>query len=71
VSLPWLEGKHVLVLCADYVSQLQLPNFCSHATLAYEILRHNGVPLGKSDHIGHINLHLEPPLLTCCFCSLL
>ncbi|MEI9941023.1 MAG: DUF1993 family protein [Pseudomonadota bacterium] len=55
VSLPWLEGKHVLG--ADYVSQLQLPNFYFHATVAYEILRHNGVPLGKSDYIGHINLH--------------
>ena len=55
VSLPWLEGKYVLG--ADYVSQLQLPNFYFHATVAYEILRHNGVPLGKSDFIGHINLH--------------
>ena len=55
VNLPWLEGKYVLG--ADYVSQLQLPNFYFHATLAYEILRHNGVPLGKSDYIGHISLH--------------
>ncbi len=55
VNLPWLEGKYVLG--ADYVSQLQLPNFYFHATVAYEILRHNGVPLGKSDFIGHINLH--------------
>lgn len=55
VSLPWLGGKYVLG--ADYVSQMQLPNFYFHATLAYEILRHNGVPLGKSDYIGHISLH--------------
>ena len=55
VALPWLPGKHVLG--ADYVNQLQLPNFYFHATLAYEILRHNGVPLGKSDFIGHMNVH--------------
>ena len=55
VNLPWMPGKHVLG--ADYVSQLQLPNFYFHATLAYEILRHNGVPLGKSDFIGHMSIH--------------
>jgi hypothetical protein len=55
VELPWLQGKHVLG--ADYVSQLQLPNFYFHATLAYEILRHNGVPVGKTDFIGQITLH--------------
>ena len=55
VTLPWLQGKHVLG--ADYVNQLQLPNFYFHATLAYEILRHNGVPVGKTDFIGHMSLH--------------
>jgi hypothetical protein len=55
VELPWLQGKYVLG--ADYVSQLQLPNFYFHATLAYEILRHNGVPLGKTDFIGQMSVH--------------
>jgi hypothetical protein len=55
VELPWLQGKYLLG--ADYVRQLQLPNFYFHATLAYEILRHNGVPLGKTDFIGHLSLH--------------
>lgn len=53
VKLPWLEGKYVLG--TDYVQQLQLPNFYFHATLAYEILRHNGVTLGKTDFIGHVD----------------
>jgi hypothetical protein len=34
-----------------------MPNFYFHATLAYEILRHNGVPLGKTDFIGHVSIH--------------
>lgn len=55
VNLPWMPGKHVLG--TDYVSQLQLPNFYFHATVAYEILRHNGVPLGKTDFIGHMSFH--------------
>ncbi len=55
VKMSWLQGKYVLG--SDYVSQLQLPNFYFHATLAYEILRHNGVPVGKTDFIGHMSIH--------------
>jgi hypothetical protein len=35
---------------------MALPNFYFHLTTAYAILRHNGVPLGKSDFIGSLNL---------------
>jgi hypothetical protein len=33
------------------------PNFFFHATMAYAILRHNGVNLGKMDYIGGITTH--------------
>jgi hypothetical protein len=55
VFLPFLEGKHVLG--ADYVSQMQLPNFYFHAATAYSILRHNGVPVGKMDFLGAVSVH--------------
>jgi uncharacterized protein len=29
-----------------------LPNFYFHVTTAYDILRHNGVELGKLDYLG-------------------
>jgi hypothetical protein len=29
-----------------------VPNFYFHVTTAYDILRHNGVPLGKADFFG-------------------
>jgi hypothetical protein len=29
-----------------------LPQFYFHCTTAYDILRHSGVPLGKSDFMG-------------------
>ena len=29
-----------------------LPNFYFHATTAYDILRHNGVEIGKRDFMG-------------------
>ena len=37
-----------------YLLQRALPNFYFHVTTAYDILRHNGVPVGKSDFIGKI-----------------
>jgi hypothetical protein len=39
---------------ADYAGKHLLPNFYFHAATAYAILRHNGVPLGKSDWLGNI-----------------
>ncbi|MEW6677766.1 MAG: DUF1993 domain-containing protein [Pseudomonadota bacterium] len=36
----------------DYLLQRALPNFFFHVTTAYDILRHNGVVLGKKDYIG-------------------
>jgi hypothetical protein len=35
-----------------YLLHFALPNFYFHVTTAYDILRHNGVPLGKRDFIG-------------------
>jgi len=35
-----------------YLCHIALPNFFFHATTAYDILRHNGVELGKRDFIG-------------------
>ncbi|MGH8642220.1 MAG: DUF1993 domain-containing protein [Burkholderiales bacterium] len=36
----------------QYLLGHALPNFYFHATTAYNILRHNGVELGKRDYIG-------------------
>jgi uncharacterized protein len=36
----------------NYIRHFALPNFFFHATTAYDILRHNGVPLSKIDFIG-------------------
>lgn len=35
-----------------YLFHFALPNFYFHVTTAYDILRHKGVPLGKSDFMG-------------------
>ncbi len=37
----------------EYLLNRVLPNFFFHITTAYDILRHNGVELGKKDYIGN------------------
>ena len=36
----------------DFLQQWGLPNFYFHAATAYNLLRHNGVPIGKLDFLG-------------------
>jgi hypothetical protein len=36
----------------DYLFGFVLPNFYFHVTTAYDILRHNGVEIGKMDFLG-------------------
>jgi hypothetical protein len=38
----------------DYLTKFALPNFYFHATMAYALLRKNGVVLGKPDFLGNI-----------------
>ena len=50
VSPKWLQGKWVKG--EQFLLQLSLPNFYFHVVTAYDILRHNGVDVGKTDFIG-------------------
>jgi uncharacterized protein len=52
VAPPWLGGKWLRG--DDYLVHVALPNFFFHATMAYAILRHNGVVLGKMDYVGSL-----------------
>jgi hypothetical protein len=36
----------------QFLTEFCLPNFYFHATAAYAILRHNGLPIGKEDFLG-------------------
>ncbi len=40
------------LLGQNYLIHFGLPNFLFHVTTAYDILRHNGVEIGKADFIG-------------------
>ena len=41
---------------AGYLTSFALPNFYFHLSMAYAILRHLGVPLGKRDYLGQLDL---------------
>jgi hypothetical protein len=47
-----LGGKDVVELGEAYLLNRAFPNFYFHVTTAYDILRHNGVPIGKRDFLG-------------------
>lgn len=36
----------------DYLLEFALPNFYFHVATAYDILRHDGLEIGKSDYLG-------------------
>ena len=53
VSLSWTPGK--VLGGKDYLLQMSIPNIYFHLAMAYAILRHNGVDIGKMDFLGPIN----------------
>src|SRR5262245_46189498 len=53
VSLSWAHGK--VLGGEDYLQQMTIPNVYFHIVMAYGILRHNGVDIGKMDFLGPIH----------------
>jgi|SRR6185436_6372023 len=49
-----LAGKAISLKGQPYLVHFVLPNFYFHCTMAYAILRHNGVELGKRDFMGSV-----------------
>jgi hypothetical protein len=45
-------GKDVEIKGQKYLLDVALPNFYFHIITAYDILRHNGVPLSKGNFLG-------------------
>src|SRR5215468_6194311 len=52
VKLSWALGK--VIGGKDYLLQMTIPNTFFHIAMAYAILRHNGVDVGKMDFLGPI-----------------
>jgi len=52
--VPIFMDENLGMTTVDYASTIIIPDFYFHMTLAYALLRHNGVPLGKSDFLGNL-----------------
>ena len=48
------RGKDTTFKGMQYLFAFAYPNFYFHVTTAYNILRHNGVELGKWDFLGTV-----------------
>jgi hypothetical protein len=47
-----VAGQTMQLSGLDYVTGFVLPNFYFHLSMAYALMRHGGVPLGKRDFMG-------------------
>ncbi len=44
----------------QFLKDWALPHFYFHVVTAYDILRHNGVDIGKRDYLGHVAAYIRP-----------
>ncbi len=49
-------GRELKFHGLGYLQSYAMPQFFFHVTTAYDILRHKGVPIGKRDFLGRIQL---------------
>jgi hypothetical protein len=54
VRMSWAPAGKVLG-GEDYLLQMTIPNTFFHVAMAYGVLRHNGVDVGKMDFLGPVN----------------
>ena len=52
VTFPAGPDKTMTLKGQQFLSHFALPNFYFHAATAHDILRHNGVEIGKRDFLG-------------------
>ena len=56
VTIKFPNGMGYRFSGGDYLRRFALPNFYFHATMAYAILRAQGVSLGKPDYLQHLGM---------------
>lgn len=59
MTLP--NGMRFVLTAAEYIRDWMLPNFYFHTTMAYALLRHNGVELGKADFLSYMGRNARAP----------
>ncbi len=60
VDLTLPNGVRFVMSAEDDIRDWIMPNFYFHVTMAYALLRHAGLPLGKMDFLLHMERHKVP-----------
>lgn len=53
--LPLIDKLVLDIDGAGYMSDWTIPHFYFHVATAYDILRHNGLDIGKRDYLAHVH----------------
>ena len=59
IEIPLLDGLVFEANGCELLRDWSIPHFYFHVVTAYDILRHNGVAIGKRDYMNHIGPHIR------------
>ena len=54
IKFPLIENLVFEANGFQYLRDWSLPHFYFHVVTAYDILRHNGIEIGKRDYLSHV-----------------
>ncbi|QZD90788.1 DUF1993 domain-containing protein [Qipengyuania aurantiaca] len=54
------NGMRFVMSAEEYIRDWTMPNFYFHTTMAYALLRHNGLAIGKADFVPHMVRYARP-----------
>ena len=60
VDLTLPNGVRFVMCSEEDIRDWIMPNFYFHVTMAYVLLRHAGLSIGKMDYLRHMNRYLQP-----------
>jgi hypothetical protein len=60
VRMPLREGLVLEASGLEFLRDWALPHFYFHVVTAYDILRHQGVEIGKADYLRHVGYAIKP-----------
>jgi hypothetical protein len=61
ITIPLPDGSAKFVFTGlEFLRDWALPHFYFHVVTAYDILRHNGVAIGKRDYLSHVGRYIRP-----------
>jgi hypothetical protein len=61
IRIPFPDGRLLEMKGLQFLRDWALPHFYFHVVTAYDILRHNGVDIGKLDYLSHVGSAIRQP----------